>query len=68
MAPFPAKGRARTCSTAWRRTGGSYEPFPIRAGQLESHKPRARLRPDGTVEHLEKPEYNGNPINEEGRW
>ncbi|WP_242109638.1 class I SAM-dependent methyltransferase [Luteimonas aquatica] len=49
------------------KPGGIYLcTFPIRAGQVESHKPRARLRPDGSVEHLEKPEYHGNPINEEG--
>ena len=33
----------------------------------------ARLRPDGTVEHLTEPEYHGNPISEKGslvthRW
>lgn len=28
---------------------------------------RARLRGDGSVEHLLEPEYHGNPLSEEGR-
>ena len=27
---------------------------------------RARLREDGTVEHLLEPEYHGDPVNQEG--
>lgn len=49
------------------KPGGIYLcTFPIRKHQVESHKPRALLRADGTVEFLEEPEYHGNPINNEG--
>jgi SAM-dependent methyltransferase len=50
------------------KSGGLYIcTFPIRKHQVDSHIPRARMKPDGAVEHLvEKPEYHGNPINSEG--
>jgi SAM-dependent methyltransferase len=32
----------------------------------EKHLLRARLRPDQTIEHLEPPEYHGDPVNPSG--
>lgn len=49
------------------RPGGWYIcTFPIRKYQVESMKPRARLNPDGSVTHIETPEYHGNPISGDG--
>lgn len=49
------------------RAGGLYiSTFPIRKAQMESHKQRARLLADGTVQHLAEPEYHGNPISNKG--
>jgi SAM-dependent methyltransferase len=46
------------------RPGGCYvHTFPINTRQVEAVTDRARLLPDGTVEHLvATPEYHGNPI------
>jgi SAM-dependent methyltransferase len=42
--------------------GGAYiHTFPIKKEQVEAVKPRARIS-QGTIEHIEKPEYHGNPI------
>jgi len=47
--------------------GGLYIcTFPIRPYQVDSHKVRAKLLPSGEVEHLEEPEYHGNPIDKKG--
>lgn len=48
------------------KSGGYYiSTFPIRKHQIESHKPRVKLK-DGEVIHLEEPEYHGNPIDGSG--
>jgi SAM-dependent methyltransferase len=33
---------------------------------LKHHLVRARVRPDGTIEHLLEPEYHGDPLNDAG--
>lgn len=37
----------------------------VRRGGLKSER-RARLRPDGSIEHLAPAEYHGNPVSDEG--
>jgi SAM-dependent methyltransferase len=45
------------------RPGGFYlHTFPIGKGVVKSHKPRAELNGDGSIRHIEKPDYHGNPI------
>lgn len=49
------------------KPGGFYIcTFPIRKAQMESHLPRVKRLPDGSLEHLAEPEYHGNPISGEG--
>lgn len=49
------------------RPGGIYIcTFPIRKYQTESHKPRVRKNPDGSLVHLEEPEIHGNPTDNSG--
>lgn len=49
------------------KPGGYYIcTFPIRKAQVESHRPRVKQLADGSLEHLEKPEYHGNPISGDG--
>jgi SAM-dependent methyltransferase len=50
------------------RPGGFYvHTFPIHKRQLAAVIDRARLREDGSIEHLvEPPEYHGNPVDAKG--
>ncbi|MGE3744685.1 MAG: methyltransferase domain-containing protein [Sphingomonadaceae bacterium] len=49
------------------KAGGRYIcTFPIRNYQVESHKRRASLRSDGSIDFIVDPEYHGNPISGDG--
>jgi SAM-dependent methyltransferase len=53
----------------WRtlKVGGAMLcTWPVRKGQVEPMKYRARLRADGTFEHLLPPEIHGNPVDPGG--
>jgi SAM-dependent methyltransferase len=40
--------------------------FPVRKVQLAAVEPRVLFNSDGTVTHLKKPEYHGNPVSSDG--
>ena len=45
------------------KDGGVYiHTFPIRRDLMESHRRRVELLADGSLRHLEEPEYHGNPV------
>jgi SAM-dependent methyltransferase len=45
-----------------RPEGYYLHTFPIGKDRATSHKARAELASDGTIRHIEKPEFHGNPI------
>ena len=52
------------CARALSPNGSLLLTAPFHRG--ERHLVRARLRDDGTIEHIEPPEYHGDPIDPEG--
>lgn len=53
----------------WRtlKPGGAHIcTFPVKKNQTEPMKRRAELLADGSIRHLETPEFHGNPINGDG--
>ena len=49
-----------------RPDGVMLSTFPVRKAQLTAVEPRIVFNRDGTVTHLKKPEYHGNPISPSG--
>ena len=53
----------------WRtlKPGGlMLSTFPVRKAQLAAVEPRVVFNGNGTVTHLKKPEYHGNPVSSDG--
>lgn len=40
--------------------------WPVRKAQVAAMEYRAKLKPDGSFEHLKEPEYHGNPVDPKG--
>lgn len=63
--PNPEKAFAEIHRTL--RPGGlMISTFPVRKDQVTGMQRRVTYNADGTVTHLKKPEYHGNPVSDDG--
>jgi hypothetical protein len=54
----------KECARVLRRGGSLFCSVPFHGDP--DHQVRARVRPDGSIEHLLPPEYHGDPVNPAG--
>lgn len=63
--PEPARAFAEIHRTL-KPGGAMISTFPVRKAQTIDMEYRVKFAPDGTMNHLKKPEYHGNPVSNEG--